>query len=134
MAGRWFFFASLSRLETVLDEPGHARHDPSAGPFDADVEERSLEVTIANLMEVQLSLTLLRKFLRGMTAARPLYPRNPADRGATNRDCDTWSSTRALYRSRTTRDDRAASLRNMENQWTSNRHCLAGLVGSRGGS
>jgi len=54
-------FASLSQLETVLDEPGHARHDPSAGPFAADVEERSLEVTIANLMEVQLGLTLLRK-------------------------------------------------------------------------
>ena len=78
------------QLETVLDEPGHARHDPSAGPFAADVEERSLEVTIANLMEVQLSLTLLRK------CGSKVSPRNdgcpaviPAKSGGSRR---SWSS------------------------------------------
>lgn len=78
------------QLETVLDEPGHARHDPSAGPFAADVEERSLEVTIATLMEVQLSLTLLRK------CGSKVSPRNdgcpaviPAKSGGSRR---SWSS------------------------------------------
>jgi hypothetical protein len=94
-------FASLSceyawnkdfeqQLETLLDEPGHARHNPSAGPFAADVEERSLEVAIANLMEVQLSRALLCK------CGSKVSPRNdgcpaviPAKSGGSRR---SWSS------------------------------------------